>query len=723
MAGIAIAPTANDTLPPLRDDLVLSAGPQDLDGRPTWTLFDPMANRYFRLGWREFELLSRWSLGRVAPLIEAITDETPIDADQGTVEQLVEFLANNNLLLVAGPQATERLHSQWQRQQWSLKKLARTYLSLKIPLVNPDRWLDRTLPFWNLLLRPWLAYLTAACLLLSLYLIGRRFDEFTASAVALLEPSAWLWFGLTLILAKIAHELGHAVMAKRYGVNVTSMGVAFIVFWPVLFTDVSDAWRLPDRRKRLAIGGAGMIVELSLAAYAGLAWAILDPGPLRDACFFLATTAWLTTLFVNLNPLMRFDGYFLLSDLWRIENLQPRAAALLRWWSRRNLVGIEEVAPDQMPAARRRTVTLYGFAVALYRVVIVIAISLIVYALVFKLLGLFLLALQVLLVILWPFGKEVWHAYRDRHMIRSRRPGLRSLALLATVLAVIFVPWQGQVSAPGMVAPPALRQVFTSADGQLQTEFPTEQITVQAGQQIASFAAPDLVHQLAVTDIRRARLRWELDAIGGDPERRERRLLLISQDEALSVQQASLREDRDEMDILAEADGVFLPDQAAQLRVGDWVPADTAIGWFGPKDGAKSTAYAYVNERQRGRIEIGASAVFYAKGGTEIIRGLTVSTISPAAVEQLRHPGLSGQYGGTVETELAGAGQPETQAGLRPKNALYLVTLDWPGALPAEASDLPIELFGNLVIDAPAVSIASRVANRARGLLLRELSF
>src|SRR5690606_41096448 len=109
------------------------------------------------------------------------------------------------------------------------------------------------------------------------------------------------------IFAMFCHEFGHAFMAKRAGCRVQSMGLASMVLLPMLYTDVSDAWRVNDRRSRLLIGAGGVLAELLLAVIALLAWSLLPDGPARTAAFMLASATWITTLVINLNPFMRFD--------------------------------------------------------------------------------------------------------------------------------------------------------------------------------------------------------------------------------------------------------------------------------------------------------------------------------------------------------------------------------------------------------------------------------
>ena len=99
------------------------------------------------------------------------------------------------------------------------------------------------------------------------------------------------------------------------------MGIAFVVLWPMLYTDTGESWKLRSSRQRLAIASAGILCELSLAGLSTLGWALSDPGPLRNALLYLATTSWVLSLALNASPFMRFDGYFILSDLLDFPNL------------------------------------------------------------------------------------------------------------------------------------------------------------------------------------------------------------------------------------------------------------------------------------------------------------------------------------------------------------------------------------------------------------------
>ena len=186
-----------------------------------------------------------------------------------------------------------------------------------------------------------------------------------------------------MIAVKIAHELGHAIVAKHYGLRVSSMGVALLVLFPVLYTDNTDAWRLTDQRKKLQIVLAGLMVEFHIALLALFSWTVVEDGPLRSAAFFLATSSLVGSLLVNLSPFMRFDGYYALAD-FGMQNLQPRAFELARWQVRQWLFGLPE-NPPAFSATKHYFLVFYSFATWIYRFFLFLGIALLVYFFAFKL--------------------------------------------------------------------------------------------------------------------------------------------------------------------------------------------------------------------------------------------------------------------------------------------------------------------------------------------------
>ncbi|CDL01234.1 putative peptidase family M50 (fragment) [Magnetospirillum gryphiswaldense MSR-1 v2] len=170
------------------------------------------------------------------------------------------------------------------------------YLFFRIPLVRPDAWLSRALPLVAWMGSRAFRLCTLAALLLGLLMVGRQWDRFAATFVDHFSLSGLAAFGIALGFAKMAHELGHALVAKSYGCRVPTMGVAFLVLWPMLYTDVNDAWKLTDRRQRLMVGAAGILAEMTIAAWAVLAWGLLPEGTAKGMAFTLAVTTLFSSL-------------------------------------------------------------------------------------------------------------------------------------------------------------------------------------------------------------------------------------------------------------------------------------------------------------------------------------------------------------------------------------------------------------------------------------------
>ena len=355
-------------LPILRDDLELLPGPKVRGGAPTWTIYDPVRSRYFRISQVAFELLNHWHLGDWSKISEAVAHVSGRRPQEVERDWIVRFLNANMLIRRESPADMADLSMVHQAGNTSWFNWAlHHYLFFRIPLVRPQRFLDATLPLARLFMSTGALIALLLIAVFGGYLALRQWDAYLATFLHFTNTEGLLWYGLALLLAKVLHELGHAYTATHYGCRVPSMGFAFLVMWPVLYTDTSDAWRLTRKDQRLVIGAAGMFSELALAVLATFLWSFLPDGPARSAAFIVATVTWVMTLAVNLNPFMRFDGYYLLSDALEVENLQDRAFAHAKWWMRERLFGFGDGAPEAFPAHLARILIAYAVATWVYR--------------------------------------------------------------------------------------------------------------------------------------------------------------------------------------------------------------------------------------------------------------------------------------------------------------------------------------------------------------------
>jgi len=356
----------------LREDLRLSTGETDPTGRRGMILEDPLSQRFFRLDAEDAELLRFTGTGDSAAAARraAAYLGRGVEADQ--IKALEAFLYRNHLVRAKGPQARQLLGKHLLAARGRrLTTFVQRYLFIRIPLVRPDRFLGRTLSFvaWLGSSPALIGFLALACF--GGLLISRQWDSFVSSFPFFFSLEGVIALSIGITITKTAHELAHAYTAKAHGCRVPTIGVMLLVLLPLLYTDATESWRL-NRRARLRVGIAGVASELAVASLALALWPFLPDGPLRSVLFTLATATWLFSLLINLNPLLRFDGYYVLSDWLNQPNLHPRSAALAGWWLRERLFA-HGMAPPEPP---RGWIIAFGIAAYLYRLVVFTGIAL-----------------------------------------------------------------------------------------------------------------------------------------------------------------------------------------------------------------------------------------------------------------------------------------------------------------------------------------------------------
>ncbi|MEI7445155.1 MAG: HlyD family efflux transporter periplasmic adaptor subunit [Burkholderiales bacterium] len=706
----ARARTEAEGLPALRQDLRIAPASPSADGSPAWTVHDPAAHRFFRLGWLEFELLSRWVEGLdPASLVAQVAVETPLRPRVAQVEAMVNFLRAQHLLRADSAADTERLRRAADAQRESpLKWLLHHYLFFRVPLVRPGAWLKRTQPRIDLLWSRGFAIATLVAAVTGLLLAAREWDTFTHSLRDTLSPEGLAGFLVALVFAKTLHELGHAFTATRYGLRVPQMGVAFLVMWPMLYTDTGEAWKLADRGRRLRVAGAGIATEFALAAWATLAWCLVDDGNAKSALFFLATTSWVLTLAVNASPFMRFDGYFLLSDALDLPNLHERAGALARAWLRRTLLGWDEPDPEAFPPRLRRGLVAFALTTWLYRLVVFIAIALAVYHFFFKLLGVLLFVVEIGWFIARPVWSEVKVWVERRAEIRGSRR-LLGLLLAGALIVLLAWPWRLPVRAEAWMHAERQQLVYSPLPArvaQLREPGP-----VRAGDLVALLDSPDLRSRAAQSATSAESLSTQLDRSVGRGDGAERRTILAEQlagaHAELDAQRAELRR----LELRAPFDGV-LGDRDPQVQPGAWVNATQPIAILHAPDAW--VVDALVDQRLIDRIEVGAAARFHRRGRWEAPLPGRVVAIDGSRVQALPHPMLAAEHGGRLASVRQGEGQ------LVPKDGLYRVRVKLDA--PPPGGDAAVAL-GTAVIEAAPRSLLHDWGTGLVSVLVRESGF
>ncbi|MFJ7797073.1 biotin/lipoyl-binding protein [Pseudomonas sp. NPDC096950] len=697
------------SLPSLRADLQLQAAAPALDGSPRWTLADPVRGRYFKLGAAAMRLLRHWSLGDPEQVLRAANREPGLPLDGAELDQLLTFLRGHDLISALDPQqrASYSLKAAAQRQSlWQI--LLHQYLFFRIPLWRPDAFLNRAWP-WLERFGPYALRIgLPATLMLGVFLVSRDWQRFIATFPHLFSLGGALAFGVALFFAKLCHEFGHAFMAKRAGCRVQSMGVAFMVMLPMFYTDVSDAWRVNDRRARLLIGAGGVLAELVLACIALLAWSLLPDGPGRTAAFMLASATWITTLVINLNPFMRFDGYFLLSDFWEVDNLQGRAFALCRWRLREALFGYGAPAPEPWSPSMQRRLLIWGYGSWLWRAVLFFGIALAVYHLFFKLLGIFLMMVELVWFIFLPIVREWREWWSRRDQAHAPRVLLSTLGLVAIVL-LLAVPWRSAVELPVMLeagrvstlhAPVAARVKQVNVhDGQL----------VAQGDVLIELETPDLDSRQAIVrreiqiqqlQMRRQASRSETAADAGIVE--QRLAEAVAEYRGLAAQRERL---------------LIRAPQAGKVR--DLLPQLTAGRWLSPKEplarvveeGARLRGY--LAEAELWRVATGAHGRFIAEDPMHPAVAVQLSEIDANGAGFIEQEALTSDHHGPIAVRRDQNQRPEP---VQAQYAVRLTTLDTI-ATPTQP------LRGVVVVQGRSESLLGTAWRRMAALGVRESGF
>ena len=691
-------------LPALRDELSLHPGPASLDGSPTWTIRDPVRNRYFRIGWAAFEALSRWG-GAAGAVAEAVRAETTIDMSVEEVVDIAKFLHGNQLTQVGSHGDTMRLAEQAAAEQHSVFNwLLHHYLFFRIPLVRPDRFLGALLPLVSWLGSVWFRWTTAGALFLGLMLVVRQWDVFTTTLVDTLSIGGMVSYGIALSFVKVIHELAHGLTAKRFGCRVPTMGLAFLVMWPVLYTDVNETWTLSSRRQRLLVGAAGIMAELSVAAWATLLWAFLPEGPLRQGVFVLAAFTWVSSLAINLSPFMRFDGYFLAMDALELPNLHPRAFAMARWWLREVLFDLGEPAPEAMDKGRSRAMVAFAFAVWIYRLVLFLGIAALVYHFFIKAVGVLLFCVEMGWFITLPIAREVTEWAKRRDGIFKNTRWKRPLLGVGLALLVAIIPWRTRIEAPASVAAEIVAPLFLPAPARLETVLVERGQHVAAGAKLLAFVAPDIDARRTITSARLEGKSAELEAVKLDPFGRERLSALTEELSRLGSEKAALDAEAERLTITAPHAGLFL-DPLPDLKPGTWLSPKQQLGLI-RADGT-TIATAYVAEDDLERIKDGDKASFIPHGLDHSGMTGTVLAIDRNPVKVLTDPALASLHGGDIPVRASG----QT---LVPQGSFFRVTIRLDGPAP------DIKLIGHAIISGQGQSLIGRAVRSALVVLVRE---
>lgn len=675
-------------LPALREELELFTGPISRVGAPSWSIYDPVRNLYFRIDWPTFEILCRWSLGDPERITNSIETETTLSLSNDDVSSVVEFLIRSDLLKCSTAADTSRLATGYsrRRQAW-YKRLVHTYLFFRVPLLKPNNWLTDTLPYVRWLGSSVFFNLTVFALLVGIFLVSRQWDSFTAFLVDLFSVQGFVAYGITLISVKFLHELGHAYTAKNFGCRVPTMGIAFLVLFPLAYTDVNDVWRLSNKVQRLKVGAAGILTELAVAAWSTLLWSLMPDGPLKTGLFLLATTTWISTIIINASPFLRFDGYFLLMDALEIPNLHQRAFTLAKWRLRELLFKLKDPSPESFSLKAQHLLQLFAVGTWIYRLIVFGGIAVLVYMTFPKPLGPILGFVEIYWFIAKPILREleVWFERRG-DIMRSFR-SLTTVSISSALLLLFFVPWDGRIGAPALLISSGTSPIISNQPARIVHKFVNDGEQVSEGDLMLALESPDLMVALLAAREKVNELQLTLNTLALDTNASGELAVLHARLNRAIAEVTGLEEKVSRLQVRALTDGqVSWYD--LELKAGDWIEARAELGKI--REVGEYKVEGFIEQAQLSRVALGDKARFYDEIGRLSPLDLEVVQIDTDATRTLNRPLLASSRGGEILVREAGNQ-------LVPETAIYRVVLR--PLSEEKRQELP-EIRGQLVIDA-----------------------
>ena len=503
-------------------------------------------------------------------------DEAPTQED--AIRLLGQLHAADALLCDVPPDSMEvfRRYERHERMRW--RRRLWTPLALRFPLFDPDRFLRRTMPLVDPLFS-WVGVLVWLLVVgTGAVLAASHWKDLTENITdRVLDPANLLLLWFVYPVVKTLHELGHAYATRRWGGEVHEIGLMLLVFSPVPYVDASSAWGFRDKRKRMVVGGVGIAVELFLGALALFVWLMVEPGMVRAVAYNVMLISGVSTLLFNGNPLLRFDGYYVLADAIEVPNLGARSNTYLGYLFQRYVLGIRTAESSAHSNGERAWMVVYGITSFFYRIFISFVIITFI-AGKFFFIGILLAIWALVTQVLMPVGKSMSFLFRSPNVQRKRgRALITTLVLLLTAGGLLFmVPAPSWTRTEGVVWVPEEAQVRAGADGFLVRLLVPPDSAVRKGQPLIQADEPFLATRVAVLESQLT----ELDA---------KYLALVTADrvqaamvrEEIIASQANLKRARERVEGLvfrSPGDGRFIVPNAEDLP-GRFITKGQLVGY------------------------------------------------------------------------------------------------------------------------------------------------
>ncbi|MCP5374472.1 MAG: PqqD family peptide modification chaperone [Hyphomicrobiales bacterium] len=607
-------------------------------------------------------------------VVEELGDDAPTQDE--TIQLLSQLHAADMLQSEVPPNTAELLERHDKQARAGIVRQLKSPLSVKIPLWNPDRFLTRTLPAVRFLFG-WLgAILWLAVVVPAMVLAAQSWPDLSGSFTdQLFVAQNVLLLAMTYPVVKALHELGHGYATKAFGGAVHEMGIMFLVLYPIPYVDATSASAFSSKWQRMLVGAIGILVEVFLAALAFYAWRQMEPGLPRAVAYDVMLICGVSTVLVNGNPLLRFDGYYVFADLVEIPNLGSRANRYWAYLSNRYLFAARE-RPFPAGTGERVWFLLYGPASFVYRMVILVSIVTFLATQLFVL-GVLLAVWAVIMSIVVPVGKIAWHVLTNsklrRHRLRAVTITFGGAAAVVALLSLLPVPLH--TNTEGVIWLPDDAHVRARADGFVRRVLAEPGRAVDPGTPLVESWEPTLDAEIKVLEAKAEELELTLaselvtDRVQAEVTRKEL--------EQKRAELARLQERRGRLVATSAASGTFILPYAGNLP-GRFVREGEVMGYVVPESTRIARVVVPQEDIDLVRQRLRGVQVKIADRLDETISARIVREV-PAAQDKLPSKALAAEGGGRFLVD------PRDPDGLKTLNRLFQFDIELAKAPPNAA--------------------------------------
>ena len=553
----------------------LTASRHHYQGQGYWVVKEPVGLQYFRFHDEEYFILNMLD-GHVS--LQQIKDGfeqrfAPQKITFGDLQQFIGMLHRSGLVISNSPGQGKSLRERGRKKKNKelMGKMSNVF-AVRFRGIDPEKILNRMLPIFGWIFTvPALIFFAGLSLAASL-LLATQYQTVYAKLPTFHQFFAadrWIILAATMAIVKVIHEFGHGLSCKKFGGECHEIGFMLLVFTPCLYCNVSDSWMLPNKWKRIWIGAGGIYVEMILASIAAFVWFFSEPGTtINDLCLNMMFLNVVSTILVNGNPLLRFDGYYIMMDYLEIPNLRQKSTEVLKRWFQTTCLGLELQDDPFLPTRNQFMFGMFTVASVIYRWVVVFSIVWFVMQ-VLEPYGL--QALGRILAVIGFSGLVAQPVIQTWKFIRTpgrlskvkRGPLLTSLAVLGVVIAAVcYIPLPHHIDAAFEIRPSRAGMVYAGVVGRVEETVPVGTL-VSTGDTIALLKNPELEIRLA--DLHGERKLAQVQLANLKSRRLDdasAKIQIETQEEMLDSIEALLAKTQEELDRLtvrAKRDGFVLP--------------------------------------------------------------------------------------------------------------------------------------------------------------------